>query len=274
MKNLKSPLLILIPTYNEAENVEALVREISKLGLSADLLFVNDRSSDGTDEIVARLACENSWVYLVQREAKQGIGSAHALGVNWAYDKGYRFLLTMDADFTHSPAAIPTFLGNAESCELVIGSRFLQRNSLPEWSLFRRSLTFLGHFMTVLLLRMPLDGTGAFRLYRLDRIPRQLFQLVHSPGYSFFFESLFILWLNGVSVKEIPIVLPARIQGHSKMSISDAMESFRFLLGMFRRRAFASSSLRLPLDDEKGQNREATGAYAVHSSNGVQERNT
>jgi dolichol-phosphate mannosyltransferase len=260
------PLLILIPTYNEAENVEPLLQEIKNIGLDADLLFVNDHSTDGTDEIVARLATEYSWVHLLQRESKQGIGTAHYAGIKWAYDRGYCLLLTMDADFTHSPAAIPSFLEMLPKYDLVIASRFLQKDSLPEWSFFRRFLTRLGHFMTVLLLWMPLDATGAFRLYRIDRIPRQMFDLVRSRGYSFFFESLFILWFNGVSIAEIPVVLPARIQGHSKMVVSDAVQSLRFLLGVFCRKIFARRTLRLSPAGEDGPELQTAGASVRGSS--------
>ncbi len=268
------PLLILVPTYNEAENVESLLLEIDKLGLNADLLFVNDRSTDGTDEIVAKLASEHSWVYLLQRESKQGIGSAHDAGIDWAYDHDYRLLLTMDADFTHSPGSIPEFLNKALEFDVVIASRFLGEDSLPGWNFFRRSLTHLGHFMTVLLLRMRLDATGAFRLYRLDRIPRQMFKLVRSRGYSFFFESLFILWLNGVSITEIPIVLAARIQGHSKMAVSDAIQSLRFLLGLFWRKIFARSTLRCStVRDEKLESQNPEVLFRVASVRG-EEGNT
>ena len=242
-------LLILIPTYNEAQNVEPLLNEILAVNLEADILFVNDHSTDGTDEILVRLSSMHPRVHLLQRASKQGIGSAHQAGINWAYDHRYRRLLTMDADFTHSPACIPAFLEKAHVFDLVIASRFLDKDSLPDWTFFRRSLTYLGHFMTVLFLRMPLDATGAFRLYRLDKLPREIFRLVRSPSYSFFFESLFVIWFNRFSIAEIPIVLPARIQGHSKMVLSDAIESFRFLIGLFNRRLFERHSLRCPVSN-------------------------
>lgn len=240
-------LLIVIPTYNESENISPLVHEIQQLEIDADILIVNDHSTDGTDEIVAALAEKNPNVYLLQRERKQGIGSAHEVGIAWAYGRGYQLLLTMDADFTHSPSAIPEFLNKANEFDLVIASRFVGKNSLPGWNLFRRSLTYFGHFMTLLLLQMPFDATGAFRLYRLDRIPPQIFTLVRSRGYSFFFESLFILWFNGACISELPVVLPARIQGSSKMVVKDAIDSLRFLLGLFFRKFFARNSLRSPV---------------------------
>lgn len=267
-------LLILIPTYNEAENIGPLLYQIRQLDLRADILIVNDHSTDGTDEIVAALANETPNVYLLQRASKQGIGSAHDAGIDWAYSRGYQLLLTMDADFTHSPDSIPAFLNRADEFDLVIASRFVGKNSLPGWNLFRRSLTYFGHFMTILLLQMPLDATGAFRLYRLDRIPAQIFALVRSRGYSFFFESLFILWFNGASIAELPVVLPARIQGNSKMAVRDAIDSLRFLLGLSFRKFFARTSLRSPVPLRSGAELGRIGRPVPLSGTSTHERNT
>jgi dolichol-phosphate mannosyltransferase len=235
--------LIFIPTYNEAENVEALYQEIEKLGLGCDFLFLDDNSPDGTGEIIDRLAEANPRVYTIHRAGKLGIGSAHTDGIHWAYARRYEVLITLDCDFTHSPDRIPDFLEYAGDHHVVIGSRFMREDSLPDWNAFRKALTYGGHFMTNVLLRMPLDATGAFRLYRLDRVPEEIFELVASKGYSFFFESLYVLWLNGAQVKEIPISLPARIQGNSKMQIRDAYQSFHLLLKLLRRRIVEPKTL-------------------------------
>ena len=235
--------LIFVPTYNEAGNVEALYRQIEGLGLGTDFLFLDDNSPDGTGDIIDRLSEENPRVHTIHRSGKLGIGNAHVDGIAWAYAHGYEVLITLDCDFTHSPDRIPDFLDYAPDYHIVIGSRFKQENSLPGWNAFRKTLTYFGHFMTDLLLRMPLDATGAFRLYRLDLIPDDIFQLVVSKGYSFFFESLYVLWLNGATVKEIPISLPARTQGNSKMQIRDAYQSFHLLLKLLRRRIVEPKTL-------------------------------
>ena len=237
-------MLIFIPTYNEAENVEALYNQIVALGLDTDLLFLDDNSPDGTGQIIDRLAAASPRVHTIHRTGKLGIGSAHVVGINWAYENGYTSLLTMDCDFTHSPSFIPDFIKNGEDHDLVIASRFLSMDSMPEWNLFRRTLTHGGHFATKLFLKMPLDATGAFRLYRLDRIDRRIFDLVESRGYAFFFESLYVLWLNQVRVKEIPVSLPARTQGHSKMAVHDAIQSFRTLLALYKRKLNQPETLR------------------------------
>jgi dolichol-phosphate mannosyltransferase len=226
----KARLVIFIPTYNEAENVEALFHQIRALQLDADFLFLDDNSPDGTGRIADRLAAEWPNVTVVHRPGKQGIGSAHRAGILWAYEHGYDFLLTMDCDFTHSPARIPEFLAHAGDYDIVIGSRYLQKGSLRTWNFLRRTLTRLGHLLTTTFLRLPYDATGAFRVYHLRRIPRGTFDLVYSQSYSFFFESLYVFWLNGFTIKELPLELPARTYGHSKMAFRDALHSSTLLV--------------------------------------------
>ena len=217
--------LIFIPTYNEAENVEALYRRIESLGLASDFLFLDDNSPDGTGQVIDRLVAENPRVHAIHRPGKLGIGSAHRDGIRWAHQHGYQVLVTLDCDFTHSPEFIPEFLRCSSDYDVVLGSRYLCKNSLVDWSVLRKVLTGVGHFLTTKLLRMPYDATGAFRVYRLDRIPDGVFDAVYSRSYSFFFESLYVLWLNNYRINEISIPLPARTYGHSKMAWRDAAYS-------------------------------------------------
>ena len=230
--------LIAIPTYNERENLRGLYERIRKVALPADLLIVDDNSPDGTGKIADELACEDPRLFVMHRAGKQGIGDAHQAAIRWAYEHGYQLLVTMDCDFTHLPEDIPCFRREALGHDLVVGSRYLDRKSLRDWNLFRKSLTLAGHFLTKHLLQMPQDATGAFRAYRLDRIPPGIFELVGSKGYSFFFESLYVLKHNGFSIKEIAIDLPARTYGHSKMSPKDAVNSLRLLIRTFFRSNF------------------------------------
>lgn len=231
----RSDLLICIPTYNEAENIEVLFRSIQQLNLNADILFLDDNSPDGTGQIAEKIATENPNVCVLHRPGKLGIGSAHLTGIRWAREHGYRLLLTMDCDFTHSPERITDFLSHSDEYDVVIGSRYLQPGSLRTWNYLRKFLTHFGHFLTTTFLKMPHDATGAFRLYRLDRISPSLFDAVQSRSYSFFFESLYILWLNKASIKEIPLELPARTYGHSKMVWRDALRSATLLLYLYLR---------------------------------------
>ncbi len=147
--------LIFVPTYNEAENVEALYRQIQTLGLEADYLFLDDNSPDGTGQIIERLAAENPRVHTFHRRGKLGIGSAHRDGIRWAHEHSYQVLVTLDCDFTHSPELIPEFLQCCSEYDVVVGSRYMNKNSLAGWSVLRRLLTAVGHFLTRTLLRMP-----------------------------------------------------------------------------------------------------------------------
>jgi len=226
-------LLVFVATYNEAENVEALFHRIQRLNLGAGILFLDDNSPDGTGRIIDRIAAENCNVNVIHRSGKQGVGSAHLAGIAWAYEHGYQTLVTMDCDFTHAPERIVDFLAHAGEYDILVGSRYLQEGSLRTWNVLRKTLTHLGHALTTGLLRMPYDATGAFRLYRLDRIQSGVFSLVYSNSYSFFFESLYICWLNGARIHEISIELPARTYGHSKMAWRDVLRSTVLLGHLF-----------------------------------------
>jgi len=222
--------LILIPTYNERENIEKLISQLGQLDMGFDLLFVDDNSPDKTGEVLDSLASHQDNLFAIHRPTKLGIGSAHIDGIDWAYKNGYQLLITMDSDFSHSPVYIQKFLEYSEKSDIVVGSRYLQENSLREWNFHRKFLTHLGHLMTKTLLGMPYDATGAFRLYRLDRIPQKCFHSEKSLGYSFFFESLFLLYKNHYRVTEVPIDLPARTYGTSKMKFKDALFSLLMLV--------------------------------------------
>ena len=225
-----SKTLIFIPTYNERENALAIYRIISNLSLELDLLFLDDNSPDGTGSVLDAIAASDQKVKVIHRTEKLGIGSAHIDGILWAFETGYDHLVTMDCDFTHSPSDIPKLLDTVKRCDLVIGSRYLQRGSLPGWSLYRRFITRFGHFVTRSLLHIPFDASGAFRVYNLTRIPRELFSSVVSKGYAFFPESLFLLSRNDFAIKEVPIVLPARTYGHSKMTTGEVVRSASIIL--------------------------------------------
>ena len=229
---IKDKTLIFIPTYNEKENVVKICEEILDLELDLDILFIDDNSLDGTGVIIDELSEKYTNVKVLHRPKKLGIGSAHLDGINWAYEKGYKKLITMDCDFSHSPKYIPEILKESESYEIVVGSRYLLKNSLEEWSIFRKLLTRIGHFLTKTLLRMRYDATNALRLYQIDKIPQYIFKIANSRGYSFFFQSLYILHLNGLSIKEIPINLPSRTYGHSKMSFKEIIRSTNLLVYM------------------------------------------
>lgn len=241
----KNNVLIFIPTYNEADNVETIFQQLRQQNLPADFLFLDDNSPDGTGKIIDKMVAANTNTFVIHRPCKSGIGSAHQEGIRWAYANTYDVLITMDCDFTHSPDYISEFIKHSANADIVIGSRYMQPDSLKEWNLFRKSLTHFGHFMTKYLLGMPYDASGAFRLYQLKHINKNIFDLVLSERYAFFFESLFILHLNKISIHEIPIYLPARTYGTSKMSWGDTFNSLRQLIGLYQRKLLHKNSMLL-----------------------------
>jgi dolichol-phosphate mannosyltransferase len=227
--------LLFIPTYNERENVPDIYGQIKALGLDLDLLFVDDNSPDGTGEILDAIAKNDGRVHVMHRAGKMGIGTAHLEAIQWAYDQGYAIAISMDCDLTHSPTDIGRFIDQAEDFQIVVGSRFLAEGSLADWNLYRKFLTHLGHLLTRYLLHVPYDATGGFRLYRLDRIDRDVFRRIQSNSYSFFFESMYLLCREGATVREVPIALPRRNFGNSKMSMNDIVGSLRMLAAIYAR---------------------------------------
>jgi dolichol-phosphate mannosyltransferase len=237
--------LIFIPTYNERDNVGKICPQIHELGLDADLLITDDNSPDGTGSLLDEMKPTFPRLLVNHRSGKLGIGSAHSTAIQWAYDQGYEVLVTMDCDFTHQPADIPKMLAALDGYDVVVGSRFMEKESLPGWSGFRKLLTAGGHFLTKTLLGMPFDASGAFRVYHLTKIPREVFRLVQPTGYAFFFESLYILSRNGCKIKEIPIVLPSRVSGQSKMSLIEVWRGVSRLFSVSIRAALQPRRFKL-----------------------------
>ena len=243
---MNSRTLIFVPTYEEAENVGPMVEQISAAMPDADLLFCDDNSPDGTGEKLDALAARFPRLSVKHRAGKLGIGGAHLDGIAYAYEHGYDVLVTLDCDFTHSPSGIPALVSRIGEADLVIGSRYLQDNSLPGWSPLRRFLTGFGHVLTENVLGVHGDATGAFRVYNLRRIPREMFDLVTARGYAFFFQSLYIVQANGLSIVEVPITLPARTYGHSKMNIKEVARSVRQLAELTVANATRPSQFKIP----------------------------
>jgi len=223
-------ILVGIPTLNEARNVEPMISRLVQIPLPIDLLFVDDLSDDGTGEILDRLASAEARLTVLHRPKGRGIGSAHQEILRYAYNNRYDTLVTMDCDFSHQPEDIPRLFAEHATCPLVVGSRFMDIDSLSEWNVKRKLLTHLGHWLTQKLLHLPMDATGAFRLYRLRYIPQEIWSQVSAPGYAFFFESLVALKKSGIVCREISIRLPKRVYGESKLNFLQALRSFGVLL--------------------------------------------
>jgi dolichol-phosphate mannosyltransferase len=266
--------LIFTPTYNESGNIPELVRQIFALGLSADMLVIDDGSPDGTGELVEEMKLQYPGLSLLQRGSKQGIGSAHLTALRYAKDKGYKRLVSLDADFSHRPTDIPRLLAMSADKDVVIGTRFQAADSLSEWNVFRKSVTRFGHFLTKTLLRLPYDASGGLRVYNLDRIPVALLAAIESRDYEFFFESLTLMHVYGLTIGEVSIVLPSRAYGHSKMRPSHAIRGVTRLLRLSvklargRRRVIGA----LTEDAERPDFQEMRGAWNTYWAGKSHER--
>ncbi|MDY6832538.1 MAG: polyprenol monophosphomannose synthase [Thermodesulfobacteriota bacterium] len=218
-------LLIFIPTYNEAGNIGEMIARLGALDRHADILFIDDASPDGTGPILDKLAAGDPAIRVIHRPCKKGIGSAHLEAIAFAYKKGYSLLVTMDADFTHPPEAVPALLLAAREADVVVGSRFVEAGGFEGWSRWREGLSRFGHWATQRLLNLPHDATGAFRVYRLNHMDPCLFYPIRASGYAFFFESLFVLAKKGVKIVDVPVVVQPRRYGTSKMGRRHLAES-------------------------------------------------
>jgi dolichol-phosphate mannosyltransferase len=231
MPTSQAKTLVFVPTYEERDNVRPMLAEITRAAPHSDVLFIDDSSPDGTGQILDELAKGEPRLKVIHRAGKLGIGGAHQDGIAYAYDHGYEVLVTLDCDFTHTPADIPDLLrtlGTANA-DIAVGSRFLEADSLLGWHVIRKLLTNVGHLLTVNMLGIKGDATGAFRVYNLKTIPREMFGLIKARGYAFFFESLFVSVQNGLHIAEHPIRLPARAAGRSKMTLIEIQRSIRQL---------------------------------------------
>lgn len=223
--NKKNNILLFIPTYNECENIEKLIEEININFVNCDILITDDNSPDGTGDILKKLTLKYFNLNISFRPKRMGIGSAHKQALFVSKKMGYDFLITMDADFTHDPKDINLLFKQIKENGIVIGARFKNKNSLEDWDLFRIFLTKLGHFATKRLLLLPYDSTAAFRVYSLKNIPIELYKLISSNNYDFFFESLIIFNLLNFKIKEVAFKFPSRRLGKSKMRLKYVFQS-------------------------------------------------
>ncbi len=220
--------LVVIPTYNEAENLPRLIREIVQEKLPLDILVIDDHSPDGTGQVAEALKSEAP-VTVLHRAGKLGIGGAHKAGFRYAMQRGYRWVLTMDADFAHSPRYLKQLIAGSNFADVVVGSRYLPGGGLAGWSLPRRILTHIAHGLTTSFLRIPYDCTGGFRLYPVALLKEINLDEIQAEGYAFLIEMLFHIRKKGHTVGEVPIVISSRHQGKSKISRAEILRAVKTL---------------------------------------------
>jgi dolichol-phosphate mannosyltransferase len=230
--------LIVIPTYNEAENLEPLVSAILAQNCDFDILVIDDNSPDGTGEIADRLAAELPAVHASHRPGKMGLGTAYVAGFSWALAKEYDYVLEMDCDFSHHPRYLPRFLEEIASADLVIGSRYVKGGGTQNWGALRKLISGGGNTFARLMLGLKTrDCTGGFRCYRREMLQKVPWQEMHLKGYAFQVGSVYYVEGLGGRVSEFPIIFEDRRVGHSKMSFKIVIEAFTYVMRMalFRR---------------------------------------
>ena len=228
-------LLVIIPVLNEEKNINLIWKKIRKLKkIKKDILFIDDNSTDRTRLKIKDLKKKNKNIFLIKRETKKGIGSAHKEGIIWGYKKKYTIIVTMDCDGTHDPVHIKKMLKliKNKNYEMISTNRFLKKNSLSDWSFWRIFLTNLRHFLIKNILNIKFDSSGAFRCYNIKKIKLNDILLAKNNSYSFFWESIFFL-SKRYNIAEIPISLPGRVSGSSKMRINDIVFALYYLLLIF-----------------------------------------
>ena len=225
--------LIIVPTLNEQKNIPVLYKKLSKTNINFDLLFVDDHSIDGSQEIIKKLAKKNKKVKYIFRPKKMGVGSAHKDAFKWAYKKKYQVLISIDADGTHDPKFIKLFINKLKSHDIVISNRFMKPNLLQDWPLLRIWLTFLRHLAIRILLSIPYDSSGAFRCINCKKVSLSDLILAKDNGYSYFWESIFILHQKKYKIIQLPVPLPFRQVGKSKISFKDIFFAIYYLFLVF-----------------------------------------
>jgi len=219
--------LIVMPTYNERENLPRMAQQLLQLPVKVDLLVVDDNSPDGTGQLADELAVRHSEFHVLHRAGKNGLGRAYLAGFQWALERNYEFVFEMDGDFSHNPNDVPTMLEAAQNADLVLGSRYINGIRIINWPLGRLMLSKGAAAYVKIITGMPItDPTGGYKCFRRRALAALDLRAVQSNGYSFQIELTHKLWRQGYRIAEVPIIFTERVQGHSKMSghiVSEAL---------------------------------------------------
>jgi dolichol-phosphate mannosyltransferase len=219
--------LVVVPTYNERENLPPLVQRVLALPAPVHLLVVDGNSTDGTSQLADELAAKHPAVHVLHEAGKNGLGRAYIAGFKWALERGYEFIFEMDGDLSHNPDDVPAFLAAARDADLVLGSRYLNGIRIINWPLPRLMLSKGAAKFVKIVLGMPFtDPTGGYKCFRSRALRAVKLDEIKSNGYSFQIEMTHRLWNEGMNIVEVPIIFTDRFQGHSKMSREIMREAF------------------------------------------------
>ena len=219
-KRLAERSVVIIPTYNERENIKRIIAAVLSQDPSIDVLVVDDGSPDGTGGIVDTIAAENPRVHAVHRSGKLGLGTAYVAGFKWALERDYEYIFEMDADFSHSPDRLPAFLAAIRDADLVLGSRYQNGHiNVVNWPISRLFLSYSANIYARHVTGLQIfDATGGFKCFRRRVLEAIDLSDVRSNGYAFQIEMTYRAWKKGFRIVEIPIVFVDRTEGSSKMS--------------------------------------------------------
>ncbi|MCX8481115.1 MAG: polyprenol monophosphomannose synthase [Sediminibacterium sp.] len=239
--------LVIIPTYKEAENIEKIINAVIDLSYKIDILIVDDNSPDKTTEIVEKIQEQHaSQLFLIKRAGKLGLGTAYICGFTWALERGYDYIIEMDADFSHNPADLIRMIDvfKNEPVDVIVGSRYVTGGKIIGWTFKRKLYSFGGSLYARILTFLPVkDATGGFTAYTAEVLKNIELNSIEQVGYGFQIEMKFIAWKKGFKIKEIPIVFVDRVLGESKMSTKILKEaacsvlklSINSLLGKYKK---------------------------------------
>jgi dolichol-phosphate mannosyltransferase len=242
-----SKTLVIVPTYNERENLPKVAERLLHLAVPVDMLVVDDNSPDGTGKLADELAAKNPNIHVLHRQEKRGLGRAYLAAFGWALERDFEFIMEMDSDFSHNPDDIPKFIEAAQNADLVLGSRYCGGIRVINWPL-RRLLLSTGAAQYVRIITgMPFsDPTGGFKCFRKRALQSLDLNAIRSDGYSFQIEVTHRLWMKGMRVAEVPIIFTERFEGCSKMSGNIVWEALIMVWRLWMQSGFRRSPPRMP----------------------------
>lgn len=232
-------VLVVIPTYNEKENVREITAAVLQHAPWADILVVDDNSPDGTGRMADELAAKEPRIHVLHRQGKEGLGRAYLAGFKWALERHYQFVCEMDADFSHNPATLPKFREVIQNADLALGTRYKGGIRVVNWPLKRLLLSYGAAMYVRAITGMPVtDPTGGFKCFRRAVLEDLDLDAIKSNGYSFQIEMSYETWMRGFTIGEVPIIFEDRTHGTSKMSANIVKEALSMVWKLAIRRGF------------------------------------
>jgi len=242
--------LIIIPTYDERQNLGPISEAVLRIAPESHILFVDDNSPDGTGDLAEELRKSDDRINVLHRTEKSGLGRAYVAGFKWALERDYALVFEMDADFSHDPREIPIFVKAAETADLVLGSRYVNGIRITNWPLSRLLLSKAAASYVRLITGMPVtDPTGGYKCYRRAVLQAIDLDSIMSSGYSFQVEMSHTAWIKGFRIAEIPIIFEDRRSGYSKMNTAIAREALQIVWKLAFRHHFRRRPYRRTADD-------------------------